>query len=289
MRSDNSKIRLLSAAMSIVAMVVVLCGCGGRETGRPVLTVSIEPQRALLEDIVGDRFEVQTLLTSGANPETFEPTMRARMDVDKSKAYFIIGGMPFETTLASTLPSTVRLVDCAKGIALIYNTHDHGEGHEHIADPHTWSSVRNTHVIARNMYEAVVSIDAGGKEYYRSRYEALVHRLDSIDRVWNEKLKSAPTRAFAIWHPSLSYFARDYGLRQISVGFENKEMPPTAMAQVAIEAREAGVRVLFFQREYDSRQVQSMNQMLGARIVTINPLDYDWEGQLSAVVEALCR
>lgn len=32
-----------------------------------------------------------------------------------------------------------------------------------------------------------------------------------------------------------------------------------------------------------------MNQMLGARIVTINPLDYDWEGQLSAVVEALCR
>ena len=75
--------------MSIVAMVVVLCGCGGRENGRPVLTVSIEPQRALLEDIVGDRFEVQTLLTSGANPETFEPTMRARMDVDKSKAYFI--------------------------------------------------------------------------------------------------------------------------------------------------------------------------------------------------------
>lgn len=66
-------------------------------------------------------------------------------------------------------------------------------------------------------------------------------------------------------------------------------MPPTAMAQVAIEAREAGVRVLFFQREYDSRQAQSMNQMLGARIVTINPLDYDWEGQLSAVVEALCR
>ncbi len=274
---------------TIVAMAMTLCGCGGTEDGRSVLTVSVEPQRALLEDIVGDRFEVQTLLTSGANPETFEPTIRARMDVDKSKVYFTIGGMPFETALASTLPSTVRLVDCSKGITLIYNTHDHGEGHEHIADPHTWSSVRNARVIARNMYEAVVSIDAEGKEYYRNRYEALEHRLDSIDRAWSEKLKSASTRAFAIWHPSLSYFARDYGLRQISVGFENKEMPPTAMAHTAAEAREAGARVLFFQREYDSRQAQSMNQMLGARLVIINPLDYDWEGQLYTVVEALCR
>ncbi len=274
---------------AIAALAVALWGCGGTEDGRPVLTVSVEPQRALLESVVGDRFEVQTLLSSGANPETFEPTIRARMDVDKSKAYFTIGGMPFETTLASTLPSSVRLVDCAKGIKLIYNTHDHGDGHEHIADPHTWSSVRNARIIARNMYETVVSLDPEGKEYYRNKYESLVHRLDSLDRAWSEKLKSAPTRAFAIWHPSLSYFARDYDLRQISVGFENKEMPPAAMAHTAAEARAAGARVLFFQREYDSRQAQSMNQMLGARLVIINPLDYDWEGQLSAVVDALCR
>lgn len=290
MRNDNIKIRVfLPMAMAIVAMAMAVCGCGGTEDERPVLTVSIEPQRALLEDIVGDRFEVRTLLSSGANPETFEPTIRTRMDVDKSKAYFTIGGMPFETNLASTLPRTVHLVDCAKGIKLIYNTHDHGEGHKHIADPHTWSSVRNARIIACNMYEAVVSIDAEGKEYYRNRYEALEKRLDSLDRAWTEKLKSAPTRAFAIWHPSLSYFARDYGLRQISVGFENKEMPPSAMAHTAAEAREAGVRVLFFQREYDSRQAQSMNQMLGARLVIINPLDYDWEGQLYTVVKALCR
>ncbi len=290
MESDNSNIRVfLPIVTAFTMLAMALCGCSGTDDGRPVLTVSIEPQRALLEDIVGDRFEVQTLLTSGANPETFEPTLRARMDVDKSRAYFTIGGMPFETALASTLPSTVRLVDCAKGIKPIYNTHDHGDGHEHIADPHTWSSVRNARIIARNMYQAVVSIDKEGREYYSDRYDALEHRLDSIDRLWSEKLKTAPTRAFAIWHPSLSYFARDYGLQQISVGFENKEMPPSAMAHTAGEARRAGARVLFFQREYDSRQAQSMNQMLDARLVIINPLDYDWEGQLSIVVEALCH
>ena len=67
---------------AIAALAVALWGCGGTEDGRPVLTVSVEPQRALLESVVGDRFEVQTLLSSGANPETFEPTIRARMDVD---------------------------------------------------------------------------------------------------------------------------------------------------------------------------------------------------------------
>ena len=279
----------MSVAAAVVALAVALWSCGGTDGGRPVLAVSVEPQRALLEDIVGDRFEVQTLLGKGANPETFEPTMRVRVAVDKSRAYFTIGGMPFEASIASTLPQSVRLVDCSKGIDLIYNTHDHGDGDEHIADPHTWSSVRNARVIARNMYEAVVGLDPEGREYYSKRYEALTHRLDSVDRAWAGRLEAASTKAFAIWHPSLSYFARDYGLRQISVGFENKVMPPSAMAHTASEARAAGVRVLFFQREYDSRQAQSMNQMLGARLVIINPLDYDWERQLSTAVDALCR
>lgn len=292
MRISKHIHRTASYIAALAVATATLVGCK-QSSGRQVLAVSVEPQRALLEDIVGERFEVQTLLSTGANPETFEPTMRARMEVDKAKAYFTIGGMPFEQTIAASLPQGVRLVECSQGITPIYNTHDHGdkhhERHEQVADPHTWSSIRNARIIAHNMYDAVTGIDPAGKEYYKGRYDALVYRLDSLDRVYTERLSKAPVHAFAIWHPSLSYFARDYGLSQISVGFENKEMSPATMAHTAERARAAGVRVLFFQREFDSRQAESLNQMLGAQLVIINPLDYDWEKQLSIVVDALCR
>jgi zinc transport system substrate-binding protein len=139
------------------------------------------------------------------------------------------------------------------------------------------------------MLDALIEIDPDGADFYRQRHSRLDSRLDSLDRVLADKLTDIKTRAFAVWHPSLSYFARDYGLTQISVGFENKEMSPRALAEVTDDARQAGVKVLFFQKEYDSRQANSLCGAIGAELVTINPLEYDWEAQLISIADILKR
>jgi zinc transport system substrate-binding protein len=102
-------------------------------------------------------------------------------------------------------------------------------------------------------------------------------------------LQTAPSKAFAVWHPSLSYFARDYGLEQISVSFENKEMSPVRLAEVADEARAHNVGVFFFQQDYDSRQAQTLNNAMKTKMITVNPLAYDWDKELSNVVDALAQ
>ena len=51
---------------------------------RPVLAVSVDPQRAWLEQIVGDRYRIVTLLPSGANPETCEPSRAVRQDLENA-------------------------------------------------------------------------------------------------------------------------------------------------------------------------------------------------------------
>ena len=60
----------------------------------------------------------------------------------------------------------------------------------------------------------------------------------------------------SVWHPSLSYFARDYGLEQISLGTEGKEMSAKSLTEAIDKARDKGVGVFFFQKEYDSRQAE---------------------------------
>ena len=135
-----------------------------------------------------------------------------------------------------------------------------------------------------------MALDPEGKEYYNERYTALDNRLDSLDRAFAARLAASNgPDAFAIWHPSLSYFARDYGLEQIAVGFENKEMPASVLKTVIDEVREDGAEVFFYQKEFDSRQVESLNKELGTRLVEINPMNYDWESELDRIVSALCR
>ncbi|MDO5396048.1 MAG: zinc ABC transporter substrate-binding protein [Bacteroidales bacterium] len=286
--------------LTILAMTL-LAACSGKETERPVLTVSVEPQRAILREIVGDRYDVVTLIGNGANPESYEPTMKARMAVENSKAFFTTGSMPFEHLIAEAIDTAnVRIVDCSQGIEPIYGTHSHHHHelhgthghHGHVEtdkDPHIWASVRNGRRIARTMLRAIIEIDPDGREYYTARHAVLDARLDSLDRAIRRKLDGNPGAAFAIWHPSLSYYARDYGLNQIAVGFENKEMTPTHLAHVAEEAKEHGVRVFFFQKEYDSRQAETLNREMQTRLVPINPMAYDWEKSLTEITEALTQ
>jgi len=294
----RTTVLLLTEVILMIAVTAV--SCADKKSGR-TLTVSVEPQRALLEAIVGDRYEVETLLPSGANPETFDPTLKARRSVDDSQAFFSTGNMPFEEKLAANLSENVTVVNTSSGIHPIYGTHDHHHHGNHgyngedasrhdnhgTPDPHTWVSVKNARIMAKNMYEAVVKLDPDGKDYYMTRYNALSSTLDSVDRAFTIALSHVPVKSFAVWHPSLSYFARDYGLEQISVGFENKEISPARMAQTVRDAQAHGVRVLFFQEEFDSRQVETLNMTLQAKLITINPLSYDWIGQLQRVVDAL--
>lgn len=284
------KTPLILTLTAIVYAMIAGCSAGHDDK---VLTVSIDPQKQILEEIVGDRLEVRTLLPQGADPESFEMTLKTRKDADNSLAYFTVGSLPFEQSVTASLARGVTIVDCSRGITPIYGTHGHDHGdveHSHNneqADPHTWTSVRNMRIMAANMLKALESIDPEGMDYYRTRYKTLDARLDSLDKAIAGQLAGAHNRSFAVWHPSLSYFARDYGLRQIAVGYENKEPSPTRLAEVINRAKHAGVNTLFVQQQYDSRQIESLNSSLRARTVIINPLDYDWQKQLQLVTSAL--
>ena len=59
------------------AAVAAFSGCSSKVSSRPVVTVSIDPQKWLLDSIVGDKVEVRSLLPGDANPENFDPPLAA--------------------------------------------------------------------------------------------------------------------------------------------------------------------------------------------------------------------
>lgn len=266
---------------------------GDSESGRrPVVTVSIAPQAWLLEAIGGDSIDINVLLETGANPETFEPGVGVMKKAAASDALMLSGGLTYETQLADRLRAndpTLRIVDTSAGIVPVYGTHSHG-GHVHddgVPDPHTWTSVRNARTIASNMLSALVEIAPGMAPYFTARARRLDLKLDSLDRAIAARLDTLPTRTFLVWHPSLSYFARDYGLEQVSVASEGRESTVQGIRSIVDHAAGARAQVLFIQADFDSGRAATLSRETGTRTVTINPLDPDWEKQIKIITDAL--
>lgn len=282
---DIRNIKILSYMMAAVAVALLVGGCSrGNASGqRPTLCVSIEPQRKMLEELAGDDYQVVTMLKAGADPETYEPSVSQRMALGEAKAYFIVGTLPFEHKLAAS-ESGVTIFDTSRGIPTVEGTH---HGHDGEADPHVWTSLRNSRQMAANMLEALVSLNPDKKAEYATRYAGMAARLDSIDAATSRSLAGAGVRAFAIWHPSLSYYARDYGLHQIAAHAESKEMSPAELTEMIVKARADSVRVFFTEEGLGSHQASVVNAGIGSRIVGINTLDYEWEQQISRITDAL--
>lgn len=303
----NKKIYLLFFAV----LTLLMQGCAKTNvvSDKPTITVSLEPQKYFLDKIVGDSIEVVCLLQNGANPESYEPSMNDLMTLERSAAYIKMGNVGFEQVLVDKLMQnnkSLQVYDSSRGIDFIMGTHDccehhhnHAHGHNHeaeehhhhnheaTADPHTWTSVKNAKTIVRNMLDVVVAVDSTNREYYNDNYNHLMATLDSLDNYATAQLTPHKGEAFLVWHPSLSYFARDYGLEQITVGQIGKELSAQQLQEQIDNARVRKAKVFFFQKEFDSQQASVLNDQIGATMITINPLSYDWETEIRRIVDAI--
>ena len=274
------------------------CNSGSKSGDRKqkeVLTVTIEPQRFFLDQIVGDKFSVNTLVPAGTSPETYEPAPSVMIDMAKSHLYFKVGNLGFEKAWSKRLAENnpdVEIVDCSVGIELM-DGHDHGhsgdhEGHDHGAmDPHVWSSPKAVKIFSRNMFEAVVAADPANESFYSSNYDAFIVKIDSIDNLVKDILEDAPTRSFIIYHPALGYFAHDYGLHQYSIEFEGKNPSPSQVKGLVDLARAENIKTVFVQKGFDQKNAQVIAEEIGAEIFEIDPLSYNWGDELIRIASII--
>ena len=122
------------------------------------------------------------------------------------------------------------------------------------------------------------------------RYNALIRRIEHTDSLISQMLSSPNAdRAFMIYHPALSYFARDYNLHQIPIEAGGKEPSPTHLKNLINSCKKEKVRIIFVQPEFDRRNADLIAQQTGTRVVAINPLSYDWEEEMMNTARALVK
>ena len=283
----NLTIFIVSVTISKLARYVVLMVTAGtlfscssaKNDNANKITVSIEPLRYLTEQIVGDRFEVVTMVPKGSSPETYEPTARQMADLSESILYIKVGELGFERTWMPRLTSNaphITVVNSSEGIT------------SHIGDdPHSWMSARNAIIMAHNIYEAVKRIDVKDSVFFRQRLDSLCSVIHATDKYIRQTTAQAHCKSFIIYHPALTYFASDYGLEQLALEEHGREPSAAELEQIISTARAKGVKTMFIQREFANRNVDIITNTIGARKVEINPLGYDWNKEMRRIAEEM--
>lgn len=284
-------------AIGLLALLLAACKPAGQKTKaddgdtKPVITVTIEPLRYFTEAIAGDRFDVVSMVPKGSSPETYDPTPTQLMSLSKSTAYLRIGYIGFEQTWMDKLTDNaphLQVFDTSRGIDLILQDGLPEEPHEdepyHIhqgPEPHVWNSPANARIIAANILKALSALDSQHRDDYLARYDSLCTVIDRTDSLCRQMLSQpGADHAFMIYHPALSYFARDYDLLQLSIEAEGKEPSPAHLKELINACKQEDIHVIFVQPEFDRRNAELIARQTGTRVVDINPLAYDWEAEM---------
>ncbi|GHV59860.1 zinc ABC transporter substrate-binding protein [Bacteroidia bacterium] len=279
---------------TLILLALGLVACSGQPIQENRIMVTIEPQRYFAEQLADSLFEIMTMVPVGSSPESYDPTPREMMQLAKSKAYFCIGHIGFENAWLHRLKSNhpqVRFFDNSKGIHWISGDHHHhdaidNDSHSHI-DPHTWPSPVEARMIAQNMFAALSKIDPKHTDTYRENLERLLLEIDETDQIVRSYLSHSSQKSFIIYHPALTYFARDYGLTQYAIETEGKEPSPEQLKQLVDLAKKESIRTVFIQQEFDRKNAEIIARETGCRLEVINPLSYHWREEIIRIAKIL--
>lgn len=266
------------------------CRTGEEQETDGVVSVSIMPVKYFIDYLTDASLEVNVMVPSGASHATYAPTTSQLRKLSDSDIYFRIGHLGYEQAFIDSLSELnprMQVINLSDGVELIQGEEvDHGDHvHEGGIDPHIWMSPAVMLSLLPRISEAIAEAYPDLVHTVEARYEELFAEIEGLHREMETLAAGLTQRSFMIFHPALTYMARDYGLEQIAIERHGKEPSPAHLRHIVRQARLNDVRVIFIQEEFDMRSAQLVSEETGATLVRINPLAYEWQEGMTHIME----
>lgn len=273
--------RRIAAGAAALALAASVAGCGQTKATTPApaeklkVVVSFFPLYDFARKVGGDRVDVRNLVPAGAEPHDWEPRAGDIKAIGEARV-FIFNGAGFEDWVDSVLKAvdnkSLIVVDASQGIQLLED------------DPHVWLDPVNNQVQVKAIAAALAQADPAGKSAYQANADALVGRLQQLDRDYAAAFAHCERKEIVVSHAFFAYPARRYGLKQVPIveGFEpDAEPTPKQIAQLARFAKENQVRYIFFETLVSDKLARTLANEVGAETLVLNPLEGLTEEELS--------
>ena len=261
---------------------------------RPVIFVSVVPQKFFVQSIAEDLVDVQVMVRPGANPATYEPRPSQMAKLAGTVLYFTIG-VPFEKAWLEKIGAVnpeMRIILTDKNIKKMAMTaHHHGPSaahtvtthHQGILDPHIWLSPPLVKEQAKVMLAALHNILPDKKDILEKNFKRFIAELAEIDLELRKDFQDKQGLQFMVFHPSWGYFARDYGLEQIAVELEGKSPKFAQLQELIHHARDNDIHIIFVQPQFSTKKAKIIAREIHGKVELADPLAEDWFENLREV------
>ena len=247
----------------------MLAGCGERveEDGKLRVVTTVSPITSIVENIGGDRIQLEGVVPEGVNSHIFEPQpslARLLSDADLIIANGLFLEEPtLELAEANKKEDTPILLLGDRAITPEQWQFDFSfpeqAGHP---NPHLWPDPNLGLKYAELAEEQLSSLDPDNTEYYRTNLEAFRLRIAAVDAAIRESVATIPpeNRRLITYHDSWAYFALSYGLEVIGAVQPSDFAEPSAreMAELIDQIRELGLPAIFGAEEFPSRVLETI-------------------------------
>ena len=284
----------------LIILCVILAGCKGtpqkqadsgkasgteKPAGTVTVTVTISPYKYFVDQIAKGKVDVNVMVSNGNNPETYEPYAQQMMELSKSALYLKVGSIGFEQTWMKKLQDNapeMKVIDTSVGIKPAKTPGGN-------IDPHVWMSCSNARIIASNILKALSELEPKNKAFFEKNYQSLLSIIDKRDSTIKESFKKDPdlVRKFVIYHPILTYFARDYQLEQLAIEEEGREPSAAQLKSLIERARKEKIKFCLIQAEFANRNTTTFINESHTKPMNINPLQGDWNWAMQEAAAAV--
>ncbi len=260
--------------------------------GKPVVTVTILPEKTFVQKIGGDDFNVNVLIPPGASPATYTLLPSQLKDIANSDIWFRMGYIAFEQSWHEKITQVnknMQVVDLSEGLDLIKQESNRPASHGHAqgVDPHIWLSPALVKQMSQKIMQELSDLNPEKSAEYKANYLRFVKEIDQLNIKIRNALQPYQGRNIIMFHPSLSYYARDYGLNQFALETGGKEPTPQHMAQIIDMAKDENIRVIYIQSEFDREHARVFAEEIDGKIIQISPLDPAWSDNLTEITNTL--
>jgi ABC-type Zn uptake system ZnuABC Zn-binding protein ZnuA len=246
-----------------VCALALLAGCGsGSGDGRPVVVATTTQAADLARHVAGDRARVEGILAPNSDPHDYEVRpgdVKALVHAD----LVVRSGGDVDGWLGGAIDSAGTH---APVLTLLDRVGPEGD------DPHWWQDPRRAETAVAAIAGALAKADPEGAAGYRSRADAYVKDLRTLDAAVAQCIGTIPPRQrkLVTTHDALSYYANRYGLRLIGTVIPALTTQAQAssgdLAKLVATIRRERVRAIFAESSVNAKVEDAIAQETGARV-----------------------
>lgn len=181
------------------------------------------PQYDFARQLAGDKADIKLLLPPGMESHSYEPTPGDIITIQTSDIFLYTGDdmEPWVSGIVENLGQTPLVANLSDGIELEKEAdeehHHEANEHEHIYNPHIWTSPVLAIQMVKNVEQALVTADPDNADYYQENSKIYQEKLQKLDQEFSEIVSNAKHTTIYIGSRfSLYYFMKEYGLSYVA-------------------------------------------------------------------------